>query len=285
MPALFQQPEKKPSDLPLNETAPDRLQPPGFPLEAENQMQIEDLLGKWESASLASPPLQCSLTRWVFDPKICAVRNEPTNHLRAAEISRGVIRFRGNDSLVYQVDEKWTFAGPPDRPGGEPEYERRSLAHGEYPEKEKWIFAGSLTCEYDSRRLYKLTTTPETFAQSGLIDFPRPFFNIQAAVLMERFWIRDVTPPDVADQVWLEFWPKRRALFFNCGKTIVRLSRESLRAVVVEAYRENSEDPEGLTRFAVTEISGPESIEAGSDEDFLNGEPVVPPGWKIIERK
>lgn len=260
--------------------------PPGFPLEPQMQTYIEQLLTFWEGTASQVNHYQCAFTRWTFDHEICAVRNEANNHLRAAEISRGMIRYRNPDRGMYEVNEKWSFAGPPEQPGGEPKYERRSLTNKEYQEKEKWICDGLAIYEYDFelQRLYEVKLPPEMQGQ-GLKNSPLPFvFGAKASELLDRYWIRDVTPATVKDQYWLEAWPKRLEDAQTYSKLEIMLSREPFLPVAIHMYAANYDEKTHPSKvafeFSDRQING--TLAGLLDPFFIR--PDTPWGWERIER-
>lgn len=260
--------------------------PPGFPLEPQMQTYIEQLLTFWEGTAAQVTHYQCAFTRWTFDHEICAVRNEANNHLRAAEISRGMIRYRSPDRGMYEVNEKWSFAGPPDQPGGEPKYERRSLTNKEYQEKEKWVCDGLAIYEYDyeTQRLYEVKLPPEMQGQ-GLKNSPLPFvFGAKASDLLDRYWIRDVTPANVKDQYWLEAWPKRLEDAQTYSRLEIMLSREPFLPIAIHMYAANYDEKTHPSKVAFEfnerQING--TLAGLLDPFFIR--PDTPWGWERIER-
>lgn len=260
--------------------------PPGFPLDTNTRNYIEELLTYWENTSNQVTHYQCQFVRWHYDPEICNYRKPGNNHLVAAEISRGNIRYRNPDSGMYEVTQKWNFGGPPDEPGGEAKYVRRKLTNADFPEEEKWICDGESIFEYDyqSKRLYELKLPLESRGE-GLKNSPLPFmFGATAVELLDRFWIRDVTPANVQGQYWLEAWPKRVSDAQNYSRMEIILTRDPFLPVAVHMYAPNYDEKTKPSRmvfeFEKREING--ALAGLLDPFFIR--PSTPFGWKRVER-
>lgn len=266
--------------------------PPGFPLDAETQQYIEQLLAYWEGTSTQVSHYQCKFTRWQYDQEVCSFRKPVTNVsgenslvLVAAMISRGSIRFSTPGKGMYEVDEKWSFAGPPEQPGEEPKYERRSLSNPDFPEQEKWICDGLAIYEYDyeTRRLYETKLPPEAQGE-GLKNSPLPFvFGAKATELLDRYWIRDVTPGNVQDQYWLEAWPKRLNDAQTYSKIEIMLSRDPFLPTAIHMYapnyNEKSNPSKMVFEFQQREING--TLAGLFDRYWIR--PSTPFGWQRVE--
>lgn len=259
--------------------------PPGFPLDAETQQYIEQLLAYWEGTSAQVSHYQCKFTRWQFDPELCSYRKPDTNHLVAAMISFGSIRFSSPGKGMYEVDEKFSFASPPDQPGEDPKYERRALTNPEFPEKEKWICDGLAIYEYDyeTKRLYETKLPPEAQGE-GLKNSPLPFvFGAKATELLDRYWIRDVTPGNAQDQYWLEAWPKRLSDAQTYSKIEIMLSRDPFLPYAIHMYAPNYDaktNPSKMSfEFRERQING--TLAGLLDHFFIR--PSTPPFWQRVE--
>jgi TIGR03009 family protein len=226
---------------------------------------------------------QCAFTRWQFDQEVCNYRNPENNHLTAAVISRGNIRYRQPDKGMYEVNEKWAFAGPPDETsGGEPKYERRKNGI----EQEKWICDGQSIFEYDfdTKRLYEMTLPPEAQGE-GLKNSPLPFvFGAKAVDLLDRYWIRDITPAGAPDQYWLEAWPKRASDAQTYSKIEIILSREPFLPTSIHMYASNYDEKTNPSKmvfeFEQREING--ALAGLLDPFFIR--PNTPFGWQRVQR-
>ena len=256
--------------------------PVGFPLDAENQKYIEQLLAYWEGTSQQVTHYQCAMTRWTYDQEVCNFRKPENNQLVAAVIARGSVRYRSPDKGMYEVTEQWQFGGPAEQPGGDPKYERRALTNKDFAEQEKWICDGRSIYEYDFQRkqITELTLPPEAQGE-GLKNSPLPFvFGAKAAELLDRYWIRDVTPPNVTDQYWLEAWPKRASDAQSYSKLEIILTRDPFLPAAIHMYAPNYDPKTNPSKmvfeFRDREING--TLAGLLDRFFIR--PSTPFGWE-----
>ncbi len=264
-------------------------QPPGFPLTAQEQEYIQQLLVYWEDYSSKTKRYRCNFTRWQYDHVACNFRNPANNQLVAAMISKGKVRYSAPDKGMYEVLEMWQFAGPPTVEGGDPQYVRPAANNAEFVETEKWICDGEKIFEYDyqNKRLYELTLPPESQGE-GLKNSPLPFvFGAKADELQQRFWIRDVTPQSVhGQQYWLECWPKRTNDAQAYSKVEIILSRNPFLPVSIHMYSPNYDlktNPQKMVfQFDEREINGALDGLADFMQNFIN--PRTPFGWDRVPR-
>lgn len=266
-------------------------QPAGFPLRAEDQQYIDQLLSYWEQNSDKINRYKCNFTRWQFDPVTCNYRIPGNNQLAAAMISKGNVRYSKPDKGMYEVLEMWQFAGPPKEAGGQPEYVRPAAnpQNADFVETEKWICDGEKIFEYDfeNKRLYELTLPPEAQGE-GLKNSPLPFvFGAKAAELKSRFWIRDVTPQSVhGKEYWLECWPKSINDAQAYQKVEIILSREPFLPISIHMYSPNYDlktNPQKMVfQFEQRKINGTLDNMADFMQNFIN--PRTPFGWDRVPR-
>jgi TIGR03009 family protein len=263
--------------------------PPGFPLDPQMQAYIEQLLAYWENTSSQVTHYQCNFRRWHYDHSICNYRNPQTGHLAAATISSGTIRYRQPDKGMYEVNEKYAFDGPPPAEGKDPVYIRRALDpknYPDYPENEKWLCDGKAIFEYDysTKRLYESRLPPEVQGE-GLKNSPLPFvFGAKAVDLLDRYWIRDITPAHLKDQYWLEAWPKRASDAQAYSRIEIHLSREPFLPIAIHMYAANY-DPKtnpALMAFEFEERQINGTLASLLDPFFIR--PTTPLGWERVEK-
>ena len=265
-------------------------QPAGFPLPANQQEYIDQLLGYWENTSDKISRYKCAFTRWQYDPVTCNFRLPGNNQLVAAMISKGNVRYSTPDKGMYEVLEMWQFSGPPAKPGDQPQYVRPAAEAGnDFIENEKWICDGEKIFEYDfqNKRLYELTLPPEAQGE-GLKNSPLPFvFGAKANELKERFWIRDVTPQSLqGQQYWLECWPKQITDAQAYQKVEIILSREPFLPISIHMYSPNYDiktNPQKMVfQFEERVINGTLAGVADFMQNFIN--PRTPFGWDRVPR-
>jgi len=270
-------------------------QPPGFPLAQAEQEYIQQLLQFWEGTSNQIQRYRCDIMRWQFDHEVCNYRNPNNNQLTAALISKGKVRYSSPDNGMYEIDQKWQFKSPPKTEGGEVVYDRPAADNPDFVEMEKWICDGQKIYEYDyqNKRLYESTLPPEMQGE-GLKNSPLPFvFGAKAAELLERYWIRDITPQSIREitdpaqqQYWLEAWPKRKSDAQAYSKIEIILSREPFLPLSIHMYAPNYDEKlnpaKMVFQFDNRQING----KLDGLTDFMNNfiNPKTPFGWKRVPR-
>ena len=189
---------------------PPPTQPAWAPLAPEMQTYIEQLLLHWEQTSSGVEVYECEFSRWEKDTAYFDLR-DVNNELYAHTISSGKIRYSAPDKGMYEVSQKWRVSGPPPEAGAQPPYEIAVDPNGNN-ETEKWICDGAAIYQFDAqtKRLYE-TELPAEARGEGLKNSPLPFvFGAKAQDMLDRFWIRDVTPDAAAAEYrYIEVWPKR----------------------------------------------------------------------------
>lgn len=263
--------------------------PQGFPLPQADQEYIQKLLSFWEGTSSQINRYQCDFTRWQYDHEVCNYRKPENKQLVAALISMGQVRYSNPDHGMYEVQQKWQFKGPPKTAGADPQYERPAEQNPDFVEAEKWICDGQKIYEYDyqNKRLYELTLPPEAQGE-GLKNSPLPFvFGAKASELLERYWIRDITPQSVGDnQYWLEAWPKRISDAQAYSKIEIILSRQPFLPVSIHMYAPNYDpklNPSKMVfQFEERQINGRLAGLQGFMKNFIN--PKTPFGWDRVPR-
>lgn len=194
----------------LSTPAVDPQMPRGFPLPRDHQEYVEMLLDAWERSSGQVKRCVVAYQRTEYNPQLCQWRDPQSNQIAGCSVHRGEIRFQAPDKASFETDRAWDFAGPPAAEGQSPEYKEREDAT---LVKEKWICDGQMTYEFNfaAKRLTE-RTIPAEYQGDGLINSPLPFlFGAKRQQLLERFWIKVITPRGVEDEYWLEVYPKKQA--------------------------------------------------------------------------
>lgn len=259
-------------------------QAPFPPLTAEHQQYIERLLEIWEQSSGQVKRYTCDYMCWEYDPEFCNWRDPRNNRLAAYMIKTGTIRFAAPDKARFETEQVWGFDGEPDNPGGEPKYAQRS----EEENRERWICDGKAIYEFDfqNKRLYETSIPPEMQGE-GLINSPLPFlFGAKKDQLLERFWIRVVTPQGAENEYWLEAWPKRREDAQNYQKLEVIIAREDFLPKSLHIYAPNYD----AARNPVSRVFEFQNRKVNSNwsgvQDALGlfVRPQTPIGWTRVDR-
>jgi TIGR03009 family protein len=179
-----------------------------FPeLPPEQEKYLHNLLDYWQQSSDQVKQYICDFQRFEYDTAIVNYRDARTNQLAAHSIATGQIRYAAPDRGYFETTGMMDFKAPPKAPGQEADYERRST-NGPL---EKWICDGRNIYEFDfdAKRLYE-TEIPKSMQGDGLANSPLPFlFGANKALLLDRYWVRVITPEGATNEYWLEAFPKQ----------------------------------------------------------------------------
>ncbi len=259
--------------------------PPGFPLPEDHAAYIRALLDAWEQSSSQISRCVVEFQRIEYNPQVCNYRDPKTGQLAGATVIQGEVRYQGPDMASYEAKKFWDFDGLPAKEGDDPQYKLREdtdLAN------EKWITDGQSIFEYDfkEKRLYE-TKIPVEFRGEGLVNSPLPFvFGAKKEVLLDRYWIKVITPRGVENEYWLEIYPKRISDAQDYQKIHLVIAREDMlpRSIHIFApnYNEVTNPASRHIEFANRRINS----QIPAIATFLNLfiRPRTPFGWELVDR-
>ncbi len=217
------QPGGNPNLQPIAQVPQPVLAP--FRLTPEQERELDTNLIAWERQSGAIKTYKCEFTRWeynpVFDPK-----EKPKDKPRAE--SNGEIKFQAPDKGKFQVKESRDY---------NPKTQKCDLKAG--PEHlEYWVCDGQSIYEVNGKE--KTVTErqlPPNMRGAAISDGPLPFvFGAKAASLKQKYWIREITPPNVKDELWLEAYPRVMSAAANFSKIEIILGRKDMLPVAIQTY-------------------------------------------------
>ena len=171
-------------------------QAPFPPLSAEAEQQLHSVLAAWERNSSATKTLEAKFTRWHYD-----LNGVPAANVHS-ERADGVLKYAKPDRGLFRVDRLVFFAG---MEKDQPVYREMPGQFGEH-----WVCTGKQLIEFDrSQKECKIRNLPPEMQGQQIIESPLPFvFNLDAAKIRERYWVRQVEAPEGV--VLIEAWPKRQ---------------------------------------------------------------------------
>lgn len=257
--------------------------PEGFPLPSDQEKYVSDLLDYWQKSSEQVKRSTCDFTRRDYSPDFCNYRDPANNHLVPYSMSLGKINFAAPDKGRYETEEVWDFEAPPEVAGQEPKYKQRDIKEN----SEKWICDGIAIYQFDygKKRLYETPIPPELQGK-GLVNTPLPFFLFGADknLIMERYWIRPVTPAGVDDAYWLEAYPKRIEDARTYKKLEIIISRDDFLPASLVMYVSNYDpvmNPASRSfEFSNRKINS--HLDAIRDFFAMFRKPATPPFWKRV---
>ncbi|QEG24002.1 hypothetical protein [Mariniblastus fucicola] len=208
---------------------PSQPRRPFAELSAEESTYLGQALDYWQAQSEGIKLYQCTFQRYVYDTALTNYRDPKTGQLSADSIAIGEIRYGKPGKASYETTSLYKFDGP----GKEP----KPISDAKL--REKWVTDGDAVYEFDfqARRLYETKLPPEMRGAGAILNSPIPFmFGARKDQILQRYWVRVITPPDAKGEVWLEAWPKRAEDAQNYKKVEIILSMEPFLPKAVHMY-------------------------------------------------
>lgn len=263
------------------EPAASPVQPEWWPLPADQAEHVSQLLDYWQQSSDQIRQCTCEFTRWDYDPDYCNYRNPQTQELYAFAVWRGELRFASPDKALFETKELWKFVMNGEKPDME-KSEDQNL-------KLKWICDGAFV--YDYNYVTKVLTDiriPQEFQGEGLVNSPLPFlFGANRETLLNRFWIRPITPANATDEYWLQVIPKRLEDARTYSRVEIIIARDDFLPKSMIIFSRNYDpktDPVSQAYvFEHRKING----QLAAVQDFFTVfiRPKLPLGWTRVEQK
>ena len=249
---------------------------------AAEEKYRDQILQYWEQSSAQYRNFRCSFRRYTYDSAVVNYRDPESQRLSAAEIATGEIFFAAPEHGRYQTEQVWSFAAPPEKPGEDADYE---LDKSDAVQT-KWICDGQMIYEFDfgEKRLYE-TEIPETMrGPQGLAASPIPFlFGAKKDVLLERYWVRVITPRDVEAEYWLQVFPKRAEDARNYSKIEIIIDQQDFLPKAMRMFSPQYNPAKG--NFAHMNFEFQDRKVNGLSLEGLFGRPSKPIGWSRQKRR
>lgn len=262
-------------------TAKIPTQPDWFPLPAEQQQHIDQLLDFWQQSSDKIRQCTCDFTRWDYDPTYCDYRNPQSQELAAFAVWRGQIRYAAPDKALLETTELWKFAMVKDQPDMEKSDDQNL--------KLKWMCDGKYIYDFDfvHKRLTDIEI-PTAFQGDGLVNSPLPFlFGANRDTLLNRFWIRPITPANATDEYWLQVIPKRLEDARTYSKVELVIARQDFLPKSMILFSANYDPKENPVSQAYVFENRKINGQLADLQNFLGIfiKPKLPFGWERTEQK
>jgi len=255
------------------------LRPSWWPLPEAHQKYVDDVLEYWEYSSAKINRYECKFARYNYDPAILPLP-PGAKELQPWQYTEGVIKYMAPDKAMYKAEKILRYQRA--------QQEGEQDGYQELPiEKfgDHWVCDGKSIFEFNhgQKELRQIHLPPEAQGEA-ISKGPLPFlFRAKKSEILDRFWIRPVTPANVENEYWLEAWPKTQddAAQFRAVRIIIDRDAYLPKALILmsrtEAYETfHFNDPK--VNFSLADhLLGPWR------RDFY--EPATPKGWqKIVER-
>lgn len=254
---------------------------PFEPLDANHEAYVRQLLDYWESSTQQIQRFHCSFTRWEFDPVFGPAPDPTTGELKAMVLARGEIKYELPDKALVDLTHKWNFIAAT---------AEAAEHYDPAPEVqlERFITDGSFVYEFDfnAQQVKKRELPPEMRGRT-IADGPIPFiFGAEAEKMLQRYWIRVVTPPEAAEngEYWMEAYPKFAGDRSEFHHVRVILDGQEFLPVALEVYAANytEANPAFVTyKFEDRRKNPNDNLFIIQRRPFY--EPQIPSGWQLVE--
>lgn len=166
------------------------------PLDAAAEAQLIAMLQAWETQSKGTKTLECQFQRWHYDLMAAPAGRHATK-------STGAIKYASPDRGLFKVDQLQSYDGEVD---GKPQYSEKPGIYGEH-----WVCNGEELLEFDhAKKECRVQQLPPEMRGKQIFESPLPFvFNLDAAQIRDRYWVRQVQAPKPGI-ILVEAYPKRQ---------------------------------------------------------------------------
>lgn len=251
------------------------VQPPSFlPLSEKHQQYIQRVLLYWQSHTEKIDHYRSDFERWQFDTVY-----GPRNTFKT--FSTGKVRFADPDKGLFKVEKVLTYQ--PASSQSKASYKEVPGTHGEF-----WVCDGKNIFEYDflNERLIQ-QVLPAELQGKNIINGPLPFlFGCNAQDIMNRFWVRAITPQNVQGEIWLEAYPKTIHDASNYQKVHIIIDNKDFlpKGMVIfdRSYEKGKNHSRTVFNFKEREINFATTLEKLNPFYRNFYEPALPSGWKKV---
>jgi len=226
-----------------------------FQLTKEQFQELTAVLAAWEQSSSKVDLMRCTLELLEYDLAF----------VQANQAAKPNMIWNGH--LMYQAPDHGLFEAKSDAKSGE--------------QLQKWVVDGKSVYHFDAqgKKVIRRDLPPELQGK-GIGDGPLPFFfGAPANKLLHRYFMRLVTPPNVADkQIWIEAYPRFQGDAANFRRATVILDRSMLVPQAVEVYSPSGNERQ-VYKFSQMQI-GRNLLEKLFNKDLFQVQ--VPSGWQLL---
>ena len=270
-----QQRQTAPSPQSATQNDAQAVQPPSFlPLSPKHAEYIQRVLLHWQNHTEKIDHYRSDFERWQFDT-VYGPRNTFKTY------STGKVRFADPDKGLFRVEKVLTFQ--PATAQTKATYKEIPGTHGE-----NWVCDGTNIFEYDylNQRLIQ-QVLPDALQGKNIINGPLPFlFGCNAQDIMNRFWVRAITPQNVQGEIWLEAFPKTAYDASNYQKVHIIINNKDFlpKGMVIfdRSYLKGKNHSRTVFNFKDREINFATTLEKLNPFYRNFYEPELPSGWKKV---
>ena len=273
--------------------------PPGFPLKADEQQYIEQVLDYWQTTSDKVKQYKCNFLRYEYDTSEVNLRDPRTNQLFAYQQASGEIRFAAPDKARFETSKVFRFDGKPEKVGGEASY-KPLKGHSLWGRDihECWVCTGDTVYDFDFEQKARYASEIPPELRGNVAQSPLPFlFGAKKKDVMNRYWVRYIPKYEtdaqgqqklIESEIWLDIYPKRINDAQTYSKVELILSADDFMPLAIHMYSPNYNPAKNnyssrYFLFQNREINGRLSAVTGWMNRFV--EPSVPLTWRKVVRQ
>ncbi len=240
-----------------------------FTLTPPEQAELDKLLAAWEQQSAGTKQLEAKFRRWHYDPLAAPAGVHAT-------WAEGVVKYGAPDKGLFQVTQLKFFSGIVEE---KPTYQSVEGQHGEH-----WVCNGKELLEFDhAKKECRIQQLPPEMQGQEILESPLPFvFNLNAARIKERYWVRRLESP--AGVHVIEAHPKRQAdrAQYKLVRIIINDQNYLPQALILYGPNFNEVLSPGYDHYEFTDVERNTIRQrmANWGQGFINQRP--PADWKEI---
>ena len=185
------------------DSVPPKLLPAPFVLTSQQQADLDKVLDAWQHHATQAAKFSFSFKRWAYDPTFLPPKlnsklelvEQPFKH------SEGQIKYSAPDKGQFEETHTWETTDP-----GTPGQKSVEHNYGEH-----WEFDGTTIAWFDheKHKVDRMEVLPEMRGNLIVCFAFLPFrFGAAATVLQTRYFVRNITPPNDTNEIWLEIRPR-----------------------------------------------------------------------------
>ena len=224
--------------------------PPGFPLPADEQQYIEQVLDFWQQTSDKVKHYKCDFLRYDYDTEFVNIRDPRTNQLYAHHQATGEIRFAAPDKARFETTKVFKFTGAPKEQGGTADY-KPLKGHSMWGRtiNECWVCTGQSVFSFDFEQKARHEERIPPRLQGNVVESPLPFlFGAKKDDVMKRYWVRYIPKYEtdaqgqkklIENEIWLDIYPKRINDAQTYSKVELILSADDFMPLAIHMYAPN----------------------------------------------
>lgn len=273
--------------------------PPGFPLPADEQLYVEQVLDYWQQTSDKVRQYKCDFLRYEYDTTNVNLRDPETNQLYAFQQAAGQIRFSAPDKARFETTKVFRFEKPPEQKGANATYAEQA-GHSIWGRKihECWVCTGKSTFDFDFEGKARYETKIPPQLQGNIAESPLPFlFGAKKDDVMNRYWVRYIPKYEtdaqgkqtlIQNEIWLDIYPKRINDAQLYSKVELILSAADFMPLAIHMYSPNYNPAKNnyssrYFLFQNRKVNG--AFTAVRDWAKMFIEPTVPATWRKVDRQ